>query len=61
IVILPQTIYYSSEEALEKSAQVLNKHPDLKNFPEKMYLELYHYLYGNRKFFDLANFFWINN
>ncbi|MGD1714802.1 polysaccharide pyruvyl transferase family protein [Dapis sp. BLCC M172] len=32
IVILPQTIYYSSEEALEKSAQVLNKHPDLTIF-----------------------------
>jgi pyruvyl transferase EpsO len=32
IVILPQTIYYSSEEALEQSAKVLNEHPDLTIF-----------------------------
>jgi pyruvyl transferase EpsO len=32
IVILPQTIYYSSEEALEQSAKILNEHPDLTIF-----------------------------
>lgn len=32
IVILPQTIYYSSEEALAQSAKVLNDHPDLTIF-----------------------------
>lgn len=32
IVILPQTIYFSSEEALARSAKVLNQHPDLTIF-----------------------------
>ena len=32
IIILPQTIYFSREEALEQSAKVFNEHPDLTIF-----------------------------
>ena len=32
VIILPQTAFFSSEEALEKSAKIFNQHPDLTIF-----------------------------